>query len=67
MEGVAAHKVYRWESEPVLTVRTIIGEEWLGSCLQFFELVATLLALSYIFAYYLSILFDVVVVLLESA
>jgi nicotinamide riboside transporter PnuC len=63
---MAAHKVDGWEGEAVLTVRTIVGQEWLGSCLQFFELVATLLALPYIFAYYLSILFDVVMVLLES-
>lgn len=48
-------------------MRAIIGQEWLGSGLQLFELVATFLALADVFADYFSIFIDVLVILLEPA
>lgn len=67
MEGVAAHEVDGGEGEAVLAVRAVVREEGLGCRLQLPELVAALLALADVLAHRLLILFDVGVVLLESA
>lgn len=66
VEGVPAHEVNGRESEPVLAVRTVMGQEGLGCGLELFELASALVGLLDVLSDDLLILLDVEVVFFQS-
>lgn len=66
MEGVAAHEVNGREGEAVLAVGTVMGEEGLGCCFEFFELAAAFVGLLDVLSDDLLILLDIKMVFFQS-